>query len=200
MTVKCVQCRLLSTIGMGSNVLVPETANPAEIGARSRRRRASSCPHLRLIAALDETGVVSAAAQALNMSQPAASRMIGEMEALLEAPLCERLARGRAADAARPFAGAARALGAAATCGSRARIRRTEGRPARRRDVRRGLLAGLRPRRAGARRRSARWRRRSRSKSPSTVPSRWRETSSPRATISSSPEFPTISTRGCSKR
>jgi DNA-binding transcriptional LysR family regulator len=51
-------------------------------------------PHLRLIAALDETGVVSAAAQALNMSQPAASRMIGEMEALLEAPLCERLARG----------------------------------------------------------------------------------------------------------
>ncbi len=51
-------------------------------------------PHLRLIAALEETGIVSAAAQALNMSQPAASRMIGEMEALLEAPLCERLARG----------------------------------------------------------------------------------------------------------
>jgi DNA-binding transcriptional LysR family regulator len=47
-----------------------------------------------LIAALDETGMVSGAAQALNMSQPAASRMIGEMEALLEAPLCERLARG----------------------------------------------------------------------------------------------------------
>jgi DNA-binding transcriptional LysR family regulator len=50
--------------------------------------------HLRLIAALEETGMVSGAAQALNMSQPAASRMIGEMEALLEAPLCERLARG----------------------------------------------------------------------------------------------------------
>ena len=38
--------------------------------------------------------MVSAAAQALNMSQPAASRMIGEMEALLEARLCERLSRG----------------------------------------------------------------------------------------------------------
>jgi DNA-binding transcriptional LysR family regulator len=50
--------------------------------------------HLRLIAALEDTGMVSAAAQALNMSQPAASRMIGEMEALLEARLCERLSRG----------------------------------------------------------------------------------------------------------
>ena len=38
--------------------------------------------------------MVSGAAQALNMSQPAASRMIGEMESLLEAQLCERLARG----------------------------------------------------------------------------------------------------------
>lgn len=51
-------------------------------------------PHLRLIAAIEDTGMVSAAAQALNMSQPAASRMIAEMETLLEAQLCERLARG----------------------------------------------------------------------------------------------------------
>ena len=50
--------------------------------------------HLRLIAAIEETETVSAAAQAVNMSQPAASRMIGELEALLEAPLCERLSRG----------------------------------------------------------------------------------------------------------
>lgn len=50
--------------------------------------------HLRLIAAIEDTGMVSAAAQALNLSQPAASRMIGEMEALLEAQLCERLSRG----------------------------------------------------------------------------------------------------------
>jgi DNA-binding transcriptional LysR family regulator len=50
--------------------------------------------HLRLIAAIEETETVSAAAQAVNMSQPAASRMIAELEALLEAPLCERLSRG----------------------------------------------------------------------------------------------------------
>jgi DNA-binding transcriptional LysR family regulator len=50
--------------------------------------------HLRLIAAIEETETVSAAAQAVNMSQPAASRMIAELEALLEAPLCERFSRG----------------------------------------------------------------------------------------------------------
>jgi DNA-binding transcriptional LysR family regulator len=38
--------------------------------------------------------MVSAAAGAVNISQPAASRMIAEMEALFDAPLCERLARG----------------------------------------------------------------------------------------------------------
>jgi len=50
--------------------------------------------HLRLIAAIEDTETLSAAAQAVNMSQPAASRMIGELEVLLEAPLCERLSRG----------------------------------------------------------------------------------------------------------
>src|SRR5579863_7586242 len=50
--------------------------------------------HLRLIVALEEHEMVSAAASAVAMSQPAASRMIAEMEALLDAPLCERLARG----------------------------------------------------------------------------------------------------------
>lgn len=50
--------------------------------------------HLRLIAAIEDTQTVSAAAQAVNMSQPAASRMISELEALLAAPLCERLSRG----------------------------------------------------------------------------------------------------------
>jgi DNA-binding transcriptional LysR family regulator len=38
--------------------------------------------------------MVSAAAQAVNMSQPAASRMIAELETMLEAPLCERMSRG----------------------------------------------------------------------------------------------------------
>jgi len=59
--------------------------------APSKRLKLS---HLRMIVALEEHEMVSAAANAVNISQPAASRMIAEMEALLEAPLCERLARG----------------------------------------------------------------------------------------------------------
>lgn len=50
--------------------------------------------HMRMIAGLDEHGSVSAAAGALNISQPAASRMIAEMEAILSARLLDRLARG----------------------------------------------------------------------------------------------------------
>jgi DNA-binding transcriptional LysR family regulator len=50
--------------------------------------------HLRMIVALDETKMVGAAALQLNISQPAASRMIAEMEAILKAPVCERLPRG----------------------------------------------------------------------------------------------------------
>jgi DNA-binding transcriptional LysR family regulator len=50
--------------------------------------------HLRMIVALEEHEMVSAAAQAMNISQPAASRMIAEMESLLDAQLCERLSRG----------------------------------------------------------------------------------------------------------
>jgi len=50
--------------------------------------------HLRLIAAIADTGMVSAAAQTVGMSQPAASRMILEIETLLYAPLCDRLSRG----------------------------------------------------------------------------------------------------------
>ena len=50
--------------------------------------------HMRMIVALDDHGKVSAAAQVLNISQPAASRMIAEMEDILGVVLCERLARG----------------------------------------------------------------------------------------------------------
>ncbi|MGV3549941.1 LysR family transcriptional regulator [Rhizobium sp.] len=50
--------------------------------------------HLRLILAIADSGQVSAAAEALNMSQPAASRMLNEVEKLLKAPLCQRAARG----------------------------------------------------------------------------------------------------------
>jgi DNA-binding transcriptional LysR family regulator len=50
--------------------------------------------HMRMIVALDDHGRVSAAAQVLNMTQPAASRMIADMEAILDVKLCERLPRG----------------------------------------------------------------------------------------------------------
>ena len=39
--------------------------------------------HMRMIVALQDTSQISAAAHILNISQPAASRMIGEMEDIL---------------------------------------------------------------------------------------------------------------------
>ncbi len=50
--------------------------------------------HLRMIVALQDSGQISAAAHMLNISQPAASRMIGEMEGILGVALCRRLPRG----------------------------------------------------------------------------------------------------------
>ncbi|MBH0239618.1 LysR substrate-binding domain-containing protein [Methylobrevis albus] len=50
--------------------------------------------HLKMIVALDDSEQVSAAASVLNISQPAASRMIAEIEALLGVAICERLPRG----------------------------------------------------------------------------------------------------------
>ncbi len=50
--------------------------------------------HLRMIVALEETLQISAAADLLNMSQPAASRALGEMESILNTPLYERAQRG----------------------------------------------------------------------------------------------------------
>jgi DNA-binding transcriptional LysR family regulator len=50
--------------------------------------------HMRMIAAIDLNGNLSAAAAAMNISQPAASRMVAEMEAIVDAPLIDRHARG----------------------------------------------------------------------------------------------------------
>lgn len=50
--------------------------------------------HMRMIVALDENSQVSAAAQVMNITQPAASRMIAEMEEILKVRLLERLPRG----------------------------------------------------------------------------------------------------------
>ncbi|WP_269932444.1 LysR family transcriptional regulator [Aminobacter sp. HY435] len=50
--------------------------------------------HMRMVVALEDHGQISAAAQVMNMSQPAASRMISEIEGILGVQLCERLPRG----------------------------------------------------------------------------------------------------------
>ncbi|TCU17044.1 LysR family transcriptional regulator [Rhizobium sullae] len=50
--------------------------------------------HLRMIVAIEDSGQISAAAETLNISQPAASRMLAEMESILKTPLYERVARG----------------------------------------------------------------------------------------------------------
>ena len=68
-------------------------------------------PHLKLIVALDDYGQISAAASVLNFSQPAASRMLSEIESILEAPLYERLSRGVAlTQFGKAFAGRARTI------------------------------------------------------------------------------------------
>lgn len=67
--------------------------------------------HLRMIVAIEEHKQVSAAAGALNISQPAASRMLTEMETILKAQLCERVSRGVALTAfGRAFARRARTI------------------------------------------------------------------------------------------
>lgn len=50
--------------------------------------------HLQLILAIEEHGQISAAADSLSISQPAASRMLSEVETIVKAPLCARVARG----------------------------------------------------------------------------------------------------------
>ena len=105
--------------------------------------------HMRMIVALEDSGQISAAAHVLNISQPAASRMIAEMEDILGVPLCERLPRGVELT---PLWGGARAAGtnhAARTARGRPRDLRPEIRQGRRGVPRRGHRAGDRARRAG---------------------------------------------------
>jgi DNA-binding transcriptional LysR family regulator len=75
----------------------PWSEDPADLisdGTAPLLRAGLKLGHLRLILALDEQEKVSAAASLLNITQPAASRMIAEIEAILQTPLCERLPRG----------------------------------------------------------------------------------------------------------
>lgn len=50
--------------------------------------------HLRMIVMIEDQGQISAAAEAMNISQPAASRMLSEMESIAKTSLYERIARG----------------------------------------------------------------------------------------------------------
>ncbi|SFH63336.1 LysR family transcriptional regulator [Albimonas pacifica] len=57
-------------------------------------RRGLRLPQLRLLAALAETGRISAAAAQVAITQPAASRLLAELERMVEAKLYDRHARG----------------------------------------------------------------------------------------------------------
>ncbi|QDL94045.1 LysR family transcriptional regulator (plasmid) [Paroceanicella profunda] len=78
---------------------MPEGLNHYENSAPRARedrlvRRGMRLPHLRLMAALESTGQISAAATALAMSQPAASRLCAEMEEMTGVTLYRRTGRG----------------------------------------------------------------------------------------------------------
>ncbi len=63
-------------------------------GAERLIGRGLKLSHLRLIAALDEAGQLTAAGRALRLTQPAASRLLAEAEAIAGHRLCERLPKG----------------------------------------------------------------------------------------------------------
>jgi molybdenum-dependent DNA-binding transcriptional regulator ModE len=57
-------------------------------------RRGIKIAHLRLMAALAATGQVGAAAEAVGITQPAASRLLAEVERMTGTPLYARTGRG----------------------------------------------------------------------------------------------------------
>ncbi|MDO6964355.1 LysR family transcriptional regulator [Rhizobium alvei] len=74
--------------------LLRPSSHPPESVNDSLVKSGLKLNHLRLIAAVADTGQVSTAAERMNISQPAASRLLSEVEAMLKAPLFERAARG----------------------------------------------------------------------------------------------------------
>ncbi|CAG2128682.1 LysR substrate-binding domain-containing protein [Cupriavidus plantarum] len=64
------------------------STSPWYVRARLKTRQ------LMLLVALDEEGNIHRAAEALNMTQPAASKLLRELETMLDVPLFERLPRG----------------------------------------------------------------------------------------------------------
>lgn len=67
---------------------------PEMLGPDRLARRGLKLAHLRLIAVLAESGQISAAAAQLAISQPAASRLLGELSTIVGAPLYRRHPRG----------------------------------------------------------------------------------------------------------
>lgn len=72
---------------------LPESSNEEQLNS-GLLRSGLKLNHLRMIVAIDDRQQISAAAAALNISQPAASRMLTEVEGILKAKLCERASRG----------------------------------------------------------------------------------------------------------
>lgn len=69
-------------------------------GAERLIGRGLKLSHLRLIVALDETGQLTAAGRSLRLTQPAASRLLAEAEAIAGHRLCDRQPKGIAMTAA----------------------------------------------------------------------------------------------------
>jgi DNA-binding transcriptional LysR family regulator len=77
-----------------SNLLPLSSAKSLLFRSGNLFQRGLKLSHLRMIVAMEETGQISLAADMLKTSQPAASRLLSEMENILEARLCVRGARG----------------------------------------------------------------------------------------------------------
>lgn len=68
------------------------TTNPSVIARRLQAK--ARIRHLQLIVLLSELGSLKKAAEAMNLSQPAVTQILSDLESLLDMPLFERLARG----------------------------------------------------------------------------------------------------------
>ena len=74
--------------------VTPLTDQEVARGAERLIGRGLKLAHLRLVAALDETGQLTAAGRSLRLTQPAASRLLAEAEAIAGHRLCERQPKG----------------------------------------------------------------------------------------------------------
>lgn len=96
MTVKCNFVIMICSIGYicGGRSWSGGLGEPGDQGRDRLLRRGLKLSHLRLLAALERSGQISAAAAQLAISQPAASRLMAEAERIVGAVLHQRLPRG----------------------------------------------------------------------------------------------------------